>query len=36
MDPGFGLFAIVSKTGNVILGINLTRSFGVGVGYGSL
>lgn len=36
MDPGIGLFAIVSKTGNVVVGINLTRTFGVGAGYGSL
>lgn len=36
MDPGIGLFAIVSKTGRVVAGINLTRTFGVGVGYGSL
>lgn len=36
MDPGIGLFAIVSKSGHVVVGLNLTRSFGVGAGYGSL
>jgi hypothetical protein len=36
MDPGIGLFAIVGKNGNVVAGISLTRTFGVGVGYGSL
>lgn len=35
-DPGIGLFAIVGKTGNVVVGLSLTRTFGVGVGYGAL
>lgn len=36
MDPGIGIFAIVGKAGDVVVGLNLTRTFGVGVGYGSL
>lgn len=36
IDPGIGLWTVVSRSGNVIAGITLTRALGFGAGVGRL